>query len=101
MLPDMTPGSGRVIQVNVSRGGVPKRAVSQAFISATGLENDAQADRRHHGGPDRAVSLYAAELIAALAAEGHPIVPGSTGENLTLEGIDWRALAPGSVLEVG
>ena len=92
---------GHVVQVSTSRGGVPKLPVSQAWISVARVEGDAQRDRRHHGGPDRAVCLDSAELIRALAAEGNPIAPGTVGENLTLEGIDWRTLGPGSVLEVG
>jgi MOSC domain-containing protein YiiM len=47
------------------------------------------------------VSLYAAERIAALRDEGHPITPGSTGENLTLSGLDWAALRVGDRLLVG
>ena len=56
---------------------------------------------RSHGGPTRALCLYALERIQALRDEGHPIVPGSTGENLTLEGIDWPLLAPGVRLALG
>src|SRR2546422_5744398 len=34
-------------------------------------------------------SMYAMEAIEALRAEGHPIVPGAIGENLTVHGLDW------------
>ena len=94
-------GPPRIVSVNVSRGGVPKRPVSQAWVGPQGLEGDVQRDRRHHGGPDRAVCLLALELIEALRAEGHPIEPGSAGENLTVAGVDWRELVPGTVIEVG
>ena len=66
-----------------------------------GLAGDWQTDREHHGGPDRAVSLYSLELIEALRAEGHPIAPGSAGENLTISGLSWAGLRPGTRLEVG
>ena len=93
------PGaSGRVHRVNVSGGGVPKRAVAGARVSRDGLEGDVQADRRHHGGPDRAVSLFSSDVIARLNAEGHPIAPGTAGENVTLEGIDWARVVPGARL---
>jgi MOSC domain-containing protein YiiM len=36
-----------------------------------------------------------------MAAEGHPIVPGSTGENVTVGGIDWDAVVPGARLRLG
>ncbi len=94
-------GAPRVVSVNVSPGGVPKRPVSQAWIGTKGVEGDAQRDLRFHGGPERAVCLLGLELIEALRAEGHSISPGSSGENLTIAGVDWRALVPGAVLEVG
>ena len=58
-------------------------------------------DRKHHGGPDRAVCLYSLERILALQEEGHPIYPGAAGENLTLTGLDWEALQPGMTLRLG
>jgi MOSC domain-containing protein YiiM len=94
------PG-GRLSSIQISDGGVPKRAVAQAQVSSSGLEGDRQRDPRWHWGPDRAVSLYSLERIEALGREGHPIAPGSTGENLTLAEIDWGAVAPGAELRVG
>jgi MOSC domain-containing protein YiiM len=66
-----------------------------------GVAGDKQRDRRFHGGPQRAVCLFAMERIEALRAEGHPIAPGSTGENLTLAGVDWDAITVGDRLRVG
>lgn len=83
------------MQINVSRGGVPKRPVESAEVTALGLTGDDHHDRRHHGGPDRALCLFSLEVIRRLQAEGHPITPGSTGENLTLEGLPWEDLVPG------
>lgn len=93
--------AGKVHSINVSSGGVPKTPVAAAWVDENGVEGDWQNDRKHHGGPDRAVCVYALEVIEALAAEGHPIFPGSTGENLTLAGLDWGAVQPGDRLEVG
>lgn len=92
---------GTVVQISVSRGGVPKLAVPRAHLSSDGVEGDRQNDRRHHGGPDRAVCIYSLELIEALQREGHPIVPGSAGENLTVSGLDWDSIAPGIQLTIG
>ena len=91
---------GRLVSVNVSDGGVPKRPVPAASVTREGLSGDRQRDLRYHGGPDRAVSLFSLERIEALASEGHPISPGSTGENLTVAGIDWNAVVPGARLQV-
>jgi MOSC domain-containing protein YiiM len=47
------------------------------------------------------VSLYGHERIVALQAAGHPIAPGTTGENLTIAGLDWSALAVGDCFRIG
>lgn len=95
------PLTGSVSQINASGGGVPKTAVAVGHIGLAGLEGDRQATRRHHGRPWQAVCLYSTEVIDALAGEGHPIVPGASGENLTLTGIDWAALRAGLLVDIG
>lgn len=87
--------------INVSDGGVPKRPRSSAWVGANGVEGDRQRDLRFHGGPNRAVALYSLELMQALQKEGHPIAPGTIGENLTLDGIDWSLMVPGARLRIG
>jgi MOSC domain-containing protein YiiM len=94
-------GNARIAQISVSPGGVPKRPVPAARVTTRGLEGDAQRDREHHGGPDRALCLFAQERIRALQAEGHPIAPGSIGENLTIEGVDWNRVTPDAYLRLG
>jgi MOSC domain-containing protein YiiM len=97
-----TSKTGTLIQINVNpRGGVPKARVPSAQITAKGVAGDKQRNRRFHGGPQRAVSLYSHERIQALQAEGHPIAPGSTGENLTIGGLDWAVLKVGAHLLIG
>jgi MOSC domain-containing protein YiiM len=93
--------AGRIVQISVSPGGVPKRPVDAAEVTSQGVAGDAQRDREHHGGLDRAVCLFSMEGIRDLQAEGHPIEPGHIGENLTLEGIDWEAVKPGTRLLLG
>lgn len=90
-----------IVQVSVSNGGVPKTAVAEAHVGREGLHGDAVNHPKIHGGPERAVCLFSAELIETLQAEGHPIGPGAVGENLTVVGLDWAALAPEAVLAVG
>jgi MOSC domain-containing protein YiiM len=92
---------GTVSSINVSNGGVPKTARLSAWIDTGGVEGDRQRDLRFHGGPDRAVCVYSLDLIEALRAEGHPIAPGTIGENLTLSGIEWSGVVPGARLEIG
>lgn len=95
------PTVGRVVQVSVSPGGVPKSPVSEARVGPLGLEGDGHAAFWTHGGPLRAVCLFAIEAIERVRAEGHPIAPGSTGENLTTAGIELARLPIGTRLAVG
>ena len=95
------PPYPHVHQINVSDGGVPKRPVLEAKVSETGVEGDRQRNLKVHGGPDRAVCLFSLELLERLQDEGHPIDPGSSGENLTVAGLEWDLIRPGVVLSIG
>jgi MOSC domain-containing protein YiiM/GNAT superfamily N-acetyltransferase len=96
------PTTGRVVRVNVSPGGVPKLPVAEARIGRDGLDGDAHQHDTVHGGPHRAVSLFATEAIGRVRADGHPGVgPGSVGENLTTEGIELALLPVGARLAIG
>ncbi len=88
-------------QINVSDGGVPKHPVLEAVITKAGVEGDRQQNLKVHGGPDRAVCLYSQELIERLQDEGHSIEAGSSGENLTLAGLEWEKLQPGDQFRIG
>ncbi len=87
------PSYPHVHQISVSDGGVPKLPVLEATVSDKGVDGDRQRNLKFHGGPDRAVCLYSLELIERLQDEGHPIDPGSSGENLTVVRI---GLGPGA-----
>ena len=91
----------RLLHINVSDGGVPKRQVEAARITRGGVDGDRQRDTTGHGGPHRAVSILGIEAIRRVAAEGHPIAPGTTGENLTTEGFDVSILPEGTRLSIG
>lgn len=93
--------TGAVVQVSSSAGGVPKAAVPRAQVGLRGLLDDRQDSRRHHGRPFQALCLWSLEVIEALQAEGHPIHPGAAGENITVRGIDWASLRPGTRLRIG
>ncbi len=93
--------TGVIVQISVSNGGVPKRAVEHGIVWEEGLEGDRQADLRAHGGPTRALCLYSFEVIEKLRAEGHPIGPGSTGDNVTVGGLDWSRVVPGVEMRLG
>lgn len=93
---------GRLESIQTSNGGVPKLPISGPVrITVHGVEGDRQQNLRHHGGPDRAVCLLAQEIIERLRQQGHPIDRGTTGENLTLSGLDWSLLVSGARVGVG
>lgn len=97
----MNTDRGTLFQINVSNGGVPKLPVRQGNVTSLGLTTDRQKNKKYHGGPERALCLFSLERIQQLQAEGHPIYPGSIGENLTLFGLDWSLLDEGTRLKIG
>jgi MOSC domain-containing protein YiiM len=93
--------TGSILQVNISRGGIPKLPVPQAAIGPLGLEGDSHAHPRIHGGPDKAVLLITLEGIDELIQGGYALYPGALGENLTIRGLDRRQLRVGQQLRAG
>ncbi|HEX8465981.1 MAG TPA: MOSC domain-containing protein, partial [Abditibacterium sp.] len=62
---------------------------------------DKQNNLKYHGGPLRAACLFSLEVMEELQREGHPITPGSIGENLLVSGLDWSEINPGVRLQIG
>lgn len=93
--------SGHIFQINASKGGVPKVPLSEAEVDQSGLAVDQQSNPEIHGGSDRALCLYSLERILSLQEEGHLIYPGAAGENITIAGLDWSRVEPGTKLGLG
>ena len=100
--------AGRPAQISVRRGrplmsAIGKRPVAgRVRVAGVNVEGDDQADRRVHGGPDKAVYAYAAEDAAWWAAElGRDVAPGAFGENLTTEGVDVSGAVIGERWRIG
>lgn len=87
-------------RLNVSEGGVPKRPIEVGHVTKAGLVGDRQA-KSIHGGLARALSLFPFEHIESLAANDHPLQPGTLGENVTTRGLDWSVVVPGARLWLG
>ncbi|MCL1814952.1 MAG: molybdopterin-binding protein [Treponema sp.] len=89
---------GKVIAVCSSkeRGTIKKNVKCGYFKIDYGLEGDAHAGKWH-----RQVSLLSAEKIAAFNERGAAVEPGAFGENLVVEGIDFRSLPAGTRLRCG
>jgi MOSC domain-containing protein YiiM len=107
---------GRLVSVNV---GTPRQLSvrrGRALMSAIGktpvsgrvrvagvnLEGDDQADRRVHGGPDKAVYASASEDTAWWSEQlGRELGPGIFGENLTTAGVDVSGAVIGERWRIG
>jgi len=73
------------------RTAIWKHPVTGAVpVAGVNLDGDDQADRRVHGGPDKAVYAYAYEDYQWWSQQLGPIQPGTFGENLTTTGIDFN-----------
>ncbi|MBQ3261813.1 MAG: MOSC domain-containing protein [Oscillospiraceae bacterium] len=84
---------GKVLAVCISeKKGTEKQNVGSArFIEDWGIENDSHAGKWH-----RQVSLLSHEKIEAFRARGAEVIDGAFGENLVVEGYDFRALPVGT-----
>ncbi|WP_242863664.1 MULTISPECIES: MOSC domain-containing protein [Anaerotruncus] len=87
---------GKVIAVCISekRGTQKKNVGSAVFRESWGIENDAHAGDWH-----RQVSLLSYDKIEAFRARGAEVDDGAFGENLVVEGIDFRSLPVGTILD--
>ena len=94
-------GEGTVAGIFVSDGGVPKHPMPATSVLHRGLLGDRQAERRHHGRVWQAVCLWSADVVDVLRAEGHPIHLGAAGENVSIRGIDWALIRPGTRVLLG
>lgn len=86
--------------------GIHKTPVAgQVFVGLEGLRDDAQGDRKHHGGPEKALHHYAFEHYAfwreTLGPREVLNVPGAFGENLTTMGLGEDDVAVGDTFRVG
>ena len=111
----MTALAGKVLSVNVGKarefeynGRLARSAIWKSpvagRIAARGvnLAGDDQADRKAHGGPDKALYAYAVEDARWWEQEiGRALAYGEFGENLTTEGIDVNDALVGERWQIG
>jgi MOSC domain-containing protein YiiM len=86
------------------RSAILKSPVSGTVaVGPLDLDGDTQVDRRHHGGPHRALLAHSAESYTRWREEGGvPALPfGAFGENLTLAGVDEDSVCIGDIYRIG
>lgn len=99
-------GSIRPLPESGRPTGMYKQAVSAPIeLGHEGFAGDQQADRRVHGGPDKAVHLYPAAHYARLAARfpeaAGQLVVGSIGENISTGDLDENDVRVGDIWQLG
>ncbi len=84
---------GKIIAVCISekKGTQKKNVHSAEFIKEYGIKGDAHAGKWH-----RQVSLLSNDKIEAFKNRGAEVAEGAFGENLIVEGIDFRSLPVGT-----
>src|SRR3954468_6555322 len=111
----MASAAGTVLSVNVGRprefeynGHPAKSAIwkspvaGRIAVRGVNLVGDDQADRKAHGGPDKAVYAYATEDARWWGFEiGRALAHGEFGENLTTEGIEVNDALIGERWKIG
>ena len=81
----LLPDSGSVGVTAIDK----RPAEGPLTVRTLGVHGDVQANRKHHGGPDKAVYAFADEDAAHFAGLlGRDVVPGMFGENLRTSGLD-------------
>lgn len=86
--------------------GIDKHPVSgRARLGREGLAGDAQGDRKHHGGPEKALHHYALDHYAywrsAIGERELLGRPGAFGENLATTGLVEAGIAVGDIFRLG
>ena len=89
---------GKVLGVCISeKKGTQKKNIHEArFLEDWGIENDAHAGKWH-----RQVSLLSADRINEFRNRGAEVADGAFGENLIVEGFDFKSLPVGTVFQCG
>ena len=89
-------GEIRAICISERRGTEKHEVPSAEFVTDFGIRNDAHAGRWH-----RQVSLLSYEQIAAFRERGADVAFGAFGENLVVEGYDFRTIPVGTRFQCG
>ena len=89
-------GTVKAVCISPARGTEKRPVEKGIFIKDFGIENDAHAGSWH-----RQVSLLSCEKVDAFNEKGAAVTDGDFGENLLVEGIDFRLLPVGTILKAG
>lgn len=89
-------GIVKAICISEKKGTQKHRVEEAVFIEDYGIENDAHAGKWH-----RQVSLLSYDKIEDFKKRGADVLDGAFGENLVVEGFDFRNLPVGTIFQCG
>ncbi|WP_270179962.1 MOSC domain-containing protein [Alkalihalobacillus sp. CinArs1] len=88
---------------NVMESGIIKTSTHEpVYVSTVQVEGDGQADRVHHGGPEKAICVYPYEHYPYWEEKlSRKLSPGAFGENFTISGLDENEARIGDIYCIG
>lgn len=98
---------GKLTNIGEKRNstGIYKQSVEQVSIDELGIIGDTQADKRFHGGPEKALHQYALSGYEKIIKR-YPLLhkkakPGMIGENLSVTDMNEHNVCIGDIYKVG
>ena len=99
--------SGKLSSIGEKRSptGIYKQTVEQVTVDELGIVGDIQADKRFHGGPEKALHQYALSSYEKIIKR-YPLLhkkarPGMIGENLSANDMNEHNVCIGDIYKVG
>ena len=99
--------SGKLSNIGEKRSptGIYKKSVEQVSVDVLGIIGDIQADKRFHGGPEKALHQYALSSYEKIIKR-YPLLhqqakPGMIGENLSATDMNEHNVCIGDIYKVG
>lgn len=89
-------GIVKAICISEKKGTQKHRVEEAVFMEDYGIENDAHAGKWH-----RQVSLLSYDKIEDFKKRGADVLDGAFGENMVVEGFDFRNLPVGTIFQCG
>lgn len=98
-------GTIRTLEPEGQRTGIYKQPITVASVTREGIEGDQQADRRFHGGPEKALHQFAVSsyktMIDSYPELDRVAIVGSIGENISVKDMSDSTVCIGDIYRVG
>ena len=98
-------GKSSIIGPKNSPTGIFKDHVDSVQVDSLGIIGDVQADKRFHGGPEKALHQYALRSYEKIIKR-YPLLhknakPGAIGENITATNMNDQNVCIGDIYQIG